>query len=427
MISVLLLGIAACALAGVAGFFSVIGLAEFAAAAATPIMVFGSILEISKLIATGFLHYYWHEAPRHLKWPGVAFIATIMLVTMMGIYGFISAAHFNQNTPLQAVQMQVVRIDQQISASKEAISRYQTRLTQMDDMVNGFIGNDKVSNASSIRDKQRRERAEVEGLISEANLKIDALETKKLELHQSVASVEAKLGPAKSAARMFNIDETGAVNIFIIMLMIPFDPFAVWLVIATTYAYKKHLTRKQEQEISRQSEREEDDKRKREQRELQIKQDRENAEWADQLEAKKIERQMALERSYADMVHTVDEALHHQAAPSSSEVSISDIVPAVTVDATLTGLADTTNSNYTPIVEPVGVQDDITTGIIDIIRNNPAVIDDLKAAIGKDSSSPVVDELEKILSAMDTSPVSVDNSWIGGRPSTKKPFVTGIS
>jgi hypothetical protein len=513
MITVILLGLAALALAGVAGFFSVVGLAEFAAAAAIPIMVFGAVLETSKLIATGFLHYYWGVAPRYLKYTGVFFVGSVMLITMMGIYGFISAAHHNQNTPLEAVEAEIRLLDQQKELQQQNISRNQARLKQMDDMVNGMIGTDKLTNASAIRDRQRKERAEVESTIRVAFGQIEEIEKAKLAKHQSVAAVSAKMGPVTYAANMFNMDTSSAVNIFIIMLMIPFDPFAVWLVIATTFAYERHLQRKEENAERMKIEAEEATRKRQEEQQ-----------WEDERERERLElrAEIALKQAEAEHIIHADQTpapapvqaptpvvvqfqaapqimqapvIHHEPEPELNVVHHTpDIEPEIEVAGrpvlepvledvieefcdplehleipVITGvphinipqpevtaepdIEDIEKEIDNPMETAVGsmvianemgttdhviiddhddmyIEDAVTENIVQIIKRNPNVVDDLKAELRDEVPFPVLRELEKVLIALDMNKQKTvaGTGWLDPRtvrPAKKQPFVTG--
>jgi len=406
MIAVFLLGLAAVSLAGVAGFFSIIGLAEFAASAAIPIMVFGAVLEASKLIATGFLHYHWQHAPNHLKYTGVFFIVTVMVITMVGIYGFISAAHHNQNTPLEEVSVKMKHIEQQIEMENIKIGREQDRLKQMDEMITGYIRNDRISNATTIRSQQRKERAEVEKNLETIYQRISTLEDQKFELKKSVSSVEAKLGPVKTASRLFGLDETGAVNVFIIMLMIPFDPFAVWLVIATTYAYKIHLKKKSEMQPKPKS----------------MVVEEKPTEVVDPEPVVTIHHQPPIEVVVQEPIVPIATNDHQTLAKVTVPDNLDDVMGHEIDEKEI----DINRDTFVPLHESekvidiiedhddMYVENKITENIATLIEQNPDMIEDLKKefASSGDVPFPVIQELERVLAHMDKKKQKGLKTWI---------------
>ena len=80
-------------ISAVAIYYSVAGLVSIFAAAALPIIVMGAVLEISKLIATVWLKLNWQRAPTFIRTYLMIAVAILMLITSMGIFGFLSKAH----------------------------------------------------------------------------------------------------------------------------------------------------------------------------------------------------------------------------------------------------------------------------------------------------------------------------------------------
>ena len=89
----LLLGISALLIALCAAFFSVYGISTLFAGASMSVMIMASSLEIGKLVATTFLYRYWNKCQTYLKTYLVGAIFILMLVTSMGIFGYLSAAY----------------------------------------------------------------------------------------------------------------------------------------------------------------------------------------------------------------------------------------------------------------------------------------------------------------------------------------------
>lgn len=120
----------ALSLSGVAIYYSVAGLVAIFAGAAIPIIIMGGILEISKLVSAVWLHRFWNEAPRWLRYYLLGAIIVLMLITSMGIFGFLSKAHIEQTgnnneikARLEQVNSEIARKESLIQISQESIDR----------------------------------------------------------------------------------------------------------------------------------------------------------------------------------------------------------------------------------------------------------------------------------------------------------------
>ena len=84
-------------ISAVAIYYSVAGLVAIFSAAVIPIIVMGVALEVSKLAATVWLKQNWTRAPNFIRGYLLAAITILMLITSMGIFGFLSKAHSDQS------------------------------------------------------------------------------------------------------------------------------------------------------------------------------------------------------------------------------------------------------------------------------------------------------------------------------------------
>ena len=89
----------ALSLSMIAAFYSIMGLAAIFAAAVIPIVVMGSILEVAKLTVTVWLHEHWLRCRILMKMYLTTAVMVLMLITSMGIFGFLSKAHLDQAVP----------------------------------------------------------------------------------------------------------------------------------------------------------------------------------------------------------------------------------------------------------------------------------------------------------------------------------------
>jgi hypothetical protein len=102
------------ALSAIAAFYSIAGLMAIFAAAVIPIAIMGSILEMAKVTVTLWLHEYWRDAKWLMKGYLCTAVVILMMITSMGIFGFLSKAHLDQAVPTGAVSDQVAMIDEKI-------------------------------------------------------------------------------------------------------------------------------------------------------------------------------------------------------------------------------------------------------------------------------------------------------------------------
>jgi hypothetical protein len=141
--------ITALAIAGVAAWFSIAGLMAIFSAAALPIAVMAGTLEVGKLLTASWLYRYWNETSFALKSYLSIAVAILMLITSMGIFGYLSKAHLDQAGASGDAFAIVERIDGQISREENKISILQDRISSLD---GSFDISDSVTQQEVIRD-----------------------------------------------------------------------------------------------------------------------------------------------------------------------------------------------------------------------------------------------------------------------------------
>jgi uncharacterized membrane protein (UPF0136 family) len=108
-------------ISAVAEYYSIMGLMAIFAAAVIPIIIMGVALGISKLVATVWIKTNWKRAPFLIKSYLLIAIAVLMLITSMGIFGFLSKAHSDQSLVSGDVQAKISVYDEKIKTAKENI------------------------------------------------------------------------------------------------------------------------------------------------------------------------------------------------------------------------------------------------------------------------------------------------------------------
>ena len=230
------LAVLAVALAGTAATFSIAGLREFASGAPNSVTVLGGILEIAKLVIAAWLHSTWSTAPRILRWPGVVFVGAIMLLTMLGIFAFLWSAHGVKQGDRDVAIMKSEHLDRQVAGHRDILNRAQVELTNLNEEYRQLAAVGRVSKARTLRSADTGDLTRLQRVITDEQAAIDVLEAQRLTANVTMNAAKAEMGAAMALAGLFGGSETMAVNIFILLLMIPFDPLAVWLAVAASHA-----------------------------------------------------------------------------------------------------------------------------------------------------------------------------------------------
>lgn len=221
MTQVLLPFATAIALSTVAAFYSVIGLAEIFPGSFWSIIIMGTILEISKLVTVSWLYNNWKQTNLLLRSYFLTAIVLLMLITSMGIFGFLSRAHIESNIVVGANSVQLKTIESQETIAKERLS-YLLKQAQDPEKNNARVDRD-----------IRRTQDDLKKLSQE-----------KLPLLVEENKLLAEVGPIKYVAEIIYdksdpsfIDK--AVRIVILVIIFVFDPLAVLLLIAANQTYGK--------------------------------------------------------------------------------------------------------------------------------------------------------------------------------------------
>ena len=240
----------------VAIYYSVAGLMAIFSAAVIPIIVMGVALEISKLAGTVWLKQNWSRAPYFIRAYLLAAIAILMLITSMGIFGFLSKAHSDQSLVSGDVQSRIAIYDEKIKTAKDNIDANRKALRQMDEAVDQVMGRSQdekgADKAVAIRRAQQKERVRLQSEIAAEQKTIAALSEERAPIAAEVRKVEAEVGPIKYIANFIYGDNPDAnvlekaVTWVIIIIVIVFDPLAVILLLASQYSFQ--WFRKQEEE-----------------------------------------------------------------------------------------------------------------------------------------------------------------------------------
>ena len=235
-------------LSAVAAYYAVVGLIAIFAAAVIPIAIMGSLLEASKLVVASWLYKNWKEIPILLKSYFTVALVVLMLLTSMGIFGFLSKAHLDQAIPTGDVQSKLALIDEKIKTEKENINASRKELSQLDAQLDQTISRTTdqggTERAIQIRRNQQKDRNRILTEIGSAQTKIAKLNEERAPIASEVRKVEAEVGPIKYIAQVIYGDADTdllekAVRFVTILIVLVFDPLAVLMLVAANWQMRK--------------------------------------------------------------------------------------------------------------------------------------------------------------------------------------------
>jgi hypothetical protein len=243
MFFIILLAITVVFLAGAAEFFSVYGLANTFSGVFWSVVIMGAALGAGKLMGVSFLYRYWNKTGLALKTYLITGIAALMILTSLGIFGFLSSGYQQDVLPLK-------QKNEQISLLENEKGRALTRKRQIDDLLAGgpVVGslNKKDGTIDNNATRALRETTRSRELLvrqykleqADVTKRIGELDKELLTLKQEVIKTEAHIGPITYIAKAFDLDTDNATKYLILVIIFAFDPMAVALTLALNMAIR---------------------------------------------------------------------------------------------------------------------------------------------------------------------------------------------
>ena len=235
-----LVGLSAIIVAGCAAYFSVTGLGVLFAGASLSVMVMAGALEFAKLVAATYLKQEWDVLKGFNKWYLTISVATLMLITSAGIFGYLSNAFQQQNLGLQKIERDISVYQTQITKNDGEIARYTTQLNNQQNIRNSQEANlskqiDKDKSTSRVSQMIRTADKEItsvskriDELTIQNNIALDSINA----IKNNNIELEREVGGFRFVAEAFNVPLNDVVKFFILIIVLVFDPLAVALIIA---------------------------------------------------------------------------------------------------------------------------------------------------------------------------------------------------
>ena len=252
-----IIALSALSVSASAAFYSVSGLSKLFAGAAFAVIVMAASLEIAKLVIASLLYQYRKTLPKLLKYYLSLSCVVLILITSMGIYGFLSAAYQETAAKAGTIDAQIALIETRRDNTKGQLDVYNDEKENINkavaDLRTGLANNViQYTNAEGvlITTTSRATRNALEKQLDQAidrqtkiNDKVDVLneklfnyETEIVEVRTSDA-VSSELGPLKYLSGLTGTPMDKIINWLLLTIIFVFDPLAIALVVAANYAF----------------------------------------------------------------------------------------------------------------------------------------------------------------------------------------------
>jgi hypothetical protein len=264
-----LIALTALSVSASAAFYSVSGLSKLFAGASFAVIIMAGSLEVAKLVIASLLYQYRNTIPKVLKYYLTVACIVLVLITSMGIYGFLSAAYQETANKESNRDAQITLIETKRDNVQSQLDVYTEEKSNIDEAVAELrkgLSNNKVQwrdkeTGQIITSTSSRTRKALEKQLDQAigrqdviNEKVDVLNEKLFNFEAEI--VEAKigdgsageLGPLKYLAGVTDFPMDKIINVLLLIIIFVFDPLAIALVIAANFAFER-LKKKQKEWI----------------------------------------------------------------------------------------------------------------------------------------------------------------------------------
>ena len=254
-----LIALSAIAVSASAAFYSVSGLSKLFAGAAFAVIIMAASLEVAKIVIASLLYQYRKTIPRFLKYYLTISCFILVLITSMGIYGFLSAAYQetaaksgNIDSQISLIETKRNNISEQLavyhdekSSINQAVSNLRSGLSNNVIQYTDTLGNVITTTSSSTRralekqlDQALERQTEINTRVDNLNEQLFNYETEIVEV-TSKANINGELGPLKYLSGLTGKPMDKIINYLLLTIIFVFDPLAIALVIAANFAFEQ--------------------------------------------------------------------------------------------------------------------------------------------------------------------------------------------
>ncbi len=254
-----IIALAALSVSASAAFYSISGLSKLFAGASFEVIIMAGSLEVAKLVIASLLYQYWSELNKLLRTYLTVAAVVLVLITSMGIYGFLSAAYQETANKAGNIDAQVALVSVKRDNIKEQLTTFNSEKESTNkaivDLRSGLSSNkiqyvDKDGNvitttSSATRkalekqlDQAVERQGEINNKVDKLNEQLFSYETEIVEITTN-SELAGELGPLKYLSGLTGAPMDKIINILLLTIIFVFDPLAISLVIAANFAFDR--------------------------------------------------------------------------------------------------------------------------------------------------------------------------------------------
>ena len=248
-----------------AAFYSVSGLSKLFAGASFEVIIMAGSLEVSKLVIASLLYQYWDTINKILRTYLAIATVILVLITSMGIYGFLSAAYQETYNKLTIVENEKSFIQQKIDFYQNDVTRYDQELERISNNIStlsnarsqqiqvrdtSVVGGIRTTiSTSELRLAASRIKAEEEnrsGVQAKREIAADSLQKFQLQVLEldNNTEIAGELGPLQYLSGLTGTPMDKIINWLLLVIIFVFDPLAIALVVAANFAFSQAFPKK---------------------------------------------------------------------------------------------------------------------------------------------------------------------------------------
>ena len=232
----------------VSGYCTVVGMGKVFASAAYVTMFIASVIEMGRVVLIYDLHHYWDKMKFHHKVPGVLMLLIAIMLSAMGIFGFMSNAHTQRTQEVVPIELEIKQKQSEIKVLNESIEINNQQLEQFDGKAfDKYTEMGYVTKAVNLQKEQQKITDKIYDDNRELQQKITKLNQEILQLQLNAEQKAPTLAHLKYYAKLFNVSNDMAIIIFIVMIMTVFDTLAMYLMITSDWILKLGEKKKEDE------------------------------------------------------------------------------------------------------------------------------------------------------------------------------------
>ena len=261
-----LIALSALSVSASAAFYSVSGLSKLFAGASLEVIIMASSLEVAKLVIASLLYQYWDKLNKLLRVYLTIAAAVLILITSMGIYGFLSAAYQETASKAGNIDAQITLVETKRDNIQKQLSVYNVEKENTDKAIADLrkgLSNNVISytnaegqlittTSSATRKALEKQLDQTIERQTELNGKVDGLNTQLFDFETEIVEIKTgndvagELGPLKYLSGLTGVPMDKIINVLLLIIIFVFDPLAIALVIAANFAFSQLIPKTRE-------------------------------------------------------------------------------------------------------------------------------------------------------------------------------------